>query len=189
MGTNVKAKHRTDDIKSHIVFWMITIMHDNPLLSILRNPYKVLKAAGLKPGQKVLEVGCGPGFFTLPAARIVGDEGTIYAIDTNPFAIERVKKKIAREKRQNIQPILGNASDTGLPNQSVDLAFFFGLPHIQGGLGNVLTEMRRILRPEGTIAFAKSRGSLDNLIKEIEREGFKCSDRKARILVFKKVTG
>jgi ubiquinone/menaquinone biosynthesis C-methylase UbiE len=52
-------------------------MHDNPLLPLVRNPYKLLKAAGLEEGQKVIEVGCGPGFFTIPAARIVGDEGHV----------------------------------------------------------------------------------------------------------------
>ena len=94
MSTQFEARHITNGIKQRLVFWMITIMHDNPFLPIFRNPYKVLKAAGLKSGQKVLEVGCGPGFFTLPAARIVGNEGSVYAIDTNPFAIERVTKKI-----------------------------------------------------------------------------------------------
>ena len=63
-------------------------MHDNPLLPIFRNPHKLLKAAELKPGQKVLEVGCGPGFFTIPAAKLVGKEGFIYAVDVHPLAIK-----------------------------------------------------------------------------------------------------
>ena len=50
----------------------IVLMHDNPLLRVILDPHKRLKEAGVPTGQTVLEVGCGPGFFTLPAAEIVG---------------------------------------------------------------------------------------------------------------------
>ena len=59
---------------SNFSFRIISLMYDNPLLPYFRNPQRLLKAAGLKPGQKVLGVGCGPGFFTIPAAKIVGGE-------------------------------------------------------------------------------------------------------------------
>ena len=72
---------------------VISLMHHNPLLPYFRNPQRLLKAAGLKQGQKVLEVGCGPGFFTIHAAKIVGKEGFVYAVDVHPLAIERAKNK------------------------------------------------------------------------------------------------
>ena len=50
-------------------FKMMFLIHDNPFQRIFRNPYRLLKAAGLRPGRKVLEVACGPGFFTIPAAK------------------------------------------------------------------------------------------------------------------------
>jgi len=102
-------------------FGIISLMHDNPLLPIFRNPYRLLEAAGIKPGQKVLEVGCGPGFFTIPAAKIVREEGSIYAVDVHPLAIKKVEEKVEREGIKNVNPILINASNTGLPDQSIDL--------------------------------------------------------------------
>ena len=60
---------------------MIEIIHDNPIMRRLRNPYKLLKAAGIQKGMKVLEVGCGPGVFTIPAAELVGEERVVYAVD------------------------------------------------------------------------------------------------------------
>ncbi len=171
---------------SKFAFRIISLMHDNPLLPYFRNPQRLLKAAGLKPGQKVLEVGCGPGFFTIPAAKIVGKEGFVYAVDVHPLAIERVKEKIEREKIKNIKPILTNASDTGLPDQSIDLAFIFGLLHVAGGLDEVISEIHRILKQDGVLSFEKTRGSKKKLIEDVERGGFIYSGRQARIFLFTK---
>lgn len=159
-------------------------MHDNPLLPIFKNPYKLLKSAGLKSGQKVLEVGCGPGFFTIPAAKIVRNEGCVYAVDVHPLAIEKVKEKIKREGIKNVTPILTNASDTGLPDQSVDLAFIFGLRYVAGGLENVLSEIYRILRAGGVLSFEKTKGSEKKLIEEVEKGGFIYSERQKRVFLF-----
>jgi len=172
------------DHHSKFAFRIISLMHDNPFLPYFRNPQRLLKAAGLKPGQKVLEVGCGPGFFTIPAAKIVGEEGFVYAVDVHPLAIERVKEKIERVKIKNITPILANASDTGLPDRSIDLAFLFGLQYIAGGLGNVIAEIQRTLKDGGVLSFEKTRGSAKKLIAEVERGGFGYSGRQARIFLF-----
>ena len=171
---------------SSFAFGIISLMHDNPLIPIFRNPYRLLKAAGIKPGQKVLEVGCGPGFFTIPAAKIVGEEGSIYAVDVHPLAIKKVKEKVEREGIKNVNPIFVNASDTGLPDQSIDLAFIFGLRYIAGGMENLISEMHRILKPGGVLSFEKTRGAEKKLIDDVEREGFIHSGRKARIFLFAK---
>lgn len=182
----MKNKNKKRHHQSNFAFKIITIIHDNPLLPIIRNPYKILKRAGLKSGQKVLEVGCGPGFFTIPAANISGEKGIVYAIDTHPLAIERVKNKMKKAGIKNIKPIFANASDTGLPDHSINLAFLFGLPYIQGGVENVLTELHRILQQGGTLSFAKIRGSKEKLITEVEKKGFKYSEKRGRIFLFMK---
>jgi ubiquinone/menaquinone biosynthesis C-methylase UbiE len=183
---NMSNKIHKRQHHSNFAFKMITFMHDNPLLPIIRNPYKILKRAGLKSGQNVLEVGCGPGFFTIPAAYIVGKEGKVYAVDTHPLAIERVQNKINKAGINNVSLIHANASDTGLPDQSIDLAFMFGLPYIQGGLDNLLTELYRICKPGATLVFQKSRGSKEKLIAEVENKGFNYFEQKGRIFLFRK---
>ena len=49
--------------------------------------------AGLQGGQVVLDYGCGIGSYSIPAARIVGDGGTVYALDMHPLAIETVERR------------------------------------------------------------------------------------------------
>ena len=75
---------------------IVAAVMDHPVRRRLNNPVKTLEAAGLKVGQHVLEVGCGAGFFTVPAARLVGGTGLVHSIDLYPRAIEHVTKRYKR---------------------------------------------------------------------------------------------
>jgi len=171
---------------SSLAYWTIRLMHDNPLLPLVKNPYRLLRAAGLDDMQKVVEVGCGPGFFTIPAARIVGQMGRVYAIDIHPRAIERVRKKVEKEALENVIPLCINASATGLPAESINLAFVFGLRHVAGGMEKVISELHRILRPGGFLSLEKTRGSEMALRDAVEKAGFVFSKKHGRIFLFRK---
>jgi len=97
-------------------FKMMSFVHET-LYGLFRDPYKVLRAAGLEPGQKVLEVGCGPGFFTIPAARIVGEEGSVLAFDINPVAVEHVRRKIEEAGATNARVIVADATTPTPPKR------------------------------------------------------------------------
>jgi ubiquinone/menaquinone biosynthesis C-methylase UbiE len=131
-------------------FRMMSLIHED-LYSLLRDPYEVLKAAGLEPGQDVLEVGCGPGFFTVPAATIVGEGGTLYALDVNPLAVEKVQRKVAEAGVTNVKTVLADAARSGLPDESFDLVFLFGLARPVGGPEAIWVEMHRLLEPGGIL--------------------------------------
>ena len=166
-------------------FKMMSSIHDNPLRKILTDPYRILKTAGLCSGQRVVEIGPGPGFFTIPAAKIVGEKGIVYAIDIHPLAIRRIQKKIRKEGITNIEAILADASQTGLDDQSVDLAFLFGIVHhIDKDLETVLTELCRILRIGGVLSIQSS--SSKRLVEMVERNGFIHSGDKNGISSFTK---
>lgn len=66
------------------------------------NPSKVLARIGIKERQTVLDFGCGPGSYTIPAARIVGEKGRVYALDIHPLAIKTVEKKARKQRLTNI---------------------------------------------------------------------------------------
>jgi ubiquinone/menaquinone biosynthesis C-methylase UbiE len=129
-------------------------------------------------------VGCGPRFFTIPAAKIVGVDGIVYAIDVNPRAIKSVEKKVKKYGIKNIRPILGNAAHTELQDSGIDLAFIFGLRYIAGGLSDLISEMHRILKAGGILSFEKTTGSAEKLVEEVERVGFIKAEKKGRIFVF-----
>jgi ubiquinone/menaquinone biosynthesis C-methylase UbiE len=130
---------------------MMSLIHED-LYRVFRDPYEVLRAAGLASGQDVLEVGCGPGFFTVAAARIVGEQGSVCALDINPLALERVRQKVEKEGVTNVCTTLADAGQTGLPGESFDLIFVFGLGRVVGGADRMVAELHRLLRPEGILS-------------------------------------
>ncbi|RZN33015.1 MAG: methyltransferase domain-containing protein [Methanosarcinales archaeon] len=79
---------------------------------------------------------------------------------------------------------------TRMPDQSIDLAFVFGLLHIAGGIEDVISEIYRVLKPDGAFSFEKTRGPEKRLIEVAEAGGFIYSERRGRIFLFiKGVTG
>lgn len=157
-------------MREKIGFLMISIVHET-LYGLFRDPVRSLTAAGLKASQSVLEVGCGPGFFTIPAARMVGETGRVVSIDVNPEAVSHVREKIRRENIMNINVMEANASDTGFKCHSFDLVFVFGLGHATGGIDSIWKEIHRVLKPEGVLAVEGRQVPLDDLFTRMERMG------------------
>jgi len=119
----------------------------------LLDPLKTLRGADIQPGQTVLEVGCGTGFFTVKAAQLVGDQGCLVALDVLSEFIEQVSEKVQAANLKNVRIVKRNALDTGLDAKSIDKALLFGvIPYPSLPLNRLLPEMHRILKPEGSLA-------------------------------------
>jgi ubiquinone/menaquinone biosynthesis C-methylase UbiE len=120
--------------------------------SLFLSPYRALEAAGLAPGQTVVELGCGPGIYTLPAAQIVGSAGTVYALDTNPRAITYLGNKARAAGASNIKGIKAHAADSHLPDGLFDLAFVPGFARPMGNTDALWSEVHRIVKDGGILA-------------------------------------
>jgi ubiquinone/menaquinone biosynthesis C-methylase UbiE len=156
--------------KKKLYFQLMSIIHEK-LYGLLRNPYRVLRSAGLKAGQRVLEVGCGPGFFTIPAAKLVGEQGSVLALDVNPFAVEHTSHKIQETGTVNAKVVQTNATDTGQPDKHFDLAFVFGLAHPIGNLDAIWIEIHRLLTARGTLAVEGRLQPPLNIFRLVHRQG------------------
>ncbi len=142
-----------DSLAAHFLFRLIAPVMESPLRRRFFNAVKTLKGAGIQSGQEVLEVGCGTGFFTIPAAGLVGDEGCMYAMDLHPLAIEQVARKIRDAGLTNVRLIRADATRPGLADDSIDLVLLFGvIPSPTLPLDQLLPEMYRLLKPKGAMA-------------------------------------
>jgi ubiquinone/menaquinone biosynthesis C-methylase UbiE len=116
-------------------------------------PQGALRGAGIRPGQIVLEVGCGTGYYTLPAARLIGDQGHLVAMDVLPESVALVSRKVRSANLGNVRVVRGDALDTGLDPRGFDAVLLFGvIPSPMLPLTRLLPEMHRVLRADGTLA-------------------------------------
>lgn len=117
-------------------------------------PKKILEGAGIRSGMKVLEIGCGTGFFTIPAGKMLGDNGSLMAMDMLPISVEMVANKVKEANLGNVvQVIKGDALDTKLEKESFDEIIIFGvIPAPMLPMEKLMMEMHRILRPDGVLA-------------------------------------
>lgn len=156
---------------------------------IFRKPEERLRKIGVKEGQTVLDFGCGPGSFTTPAARLVGDKGNVYALDIHPLAIESVKRKAKKKHLTNITTILSDR-ETGLPEESVDVALVYDMIHSVRNRQALLKEIHRVIKPDGLLSVYAEHIGADAVLEIAERDGlFSLRDRHGNLLNFKKSSG
>lgn len=142
-------------------------------------PSKILKEAGLRSGMHVLDFGCGPGSFSLAAARLVGPHGRVYALDIHPLAIRCVTRAAARHGITNIFPVLG--SNTGeLPSESIDMALLYDVLHDITDAAETLAGIHRVLRVERVLSVRDHHLKEKTILDSITAGGpfrFTCRDR------------
>jgi ubiquinone/menaquinone biosynthesis C-methylase UbiE len=117
-------------------------------------PKRILEGAGICSGMKVLEIGCGTGFFTITAGQMLGNNGSLIAMDMLPISVETVTKKVQEACLSNVvQVIKGDALDTKLEKDSFDEVILFGvIPAPMLPMEKLMEEMHRILCPGGVLA-------------------------------------
>jgi len=156
--------------KERVYFKMMSFMHET-LYGLFRDATKVLRSAGLEAGQRVLEVGCGPGFFTVPTGEIVGPEGRVLSLDVNPIAVEHTARKARAARARNIEVVCRSAAETGEPAAAFDLAFVFGVAHPIGGMEDIWRELHRVVRPGGALAVEGRIQPSAELFRSLGRRG------------------
>jgi ubiquinone/menaquinone biosynthesis C-methylase UbiE len=116
-------------------------------------PLNILKGADIEPDQSVLEIGCGTGFFTIPAAKLIGDQGSLTAMDVLQDSVDFVSGKVKEAGLKNVRVIKGNALDTHLDSQSFHTVLLFGvIPAPMIPLNLLLIELHRVLKEGGCLA-------------------------------------
>lgn len=111
--------------------------------------------AKLGYGDKVGALGCGPkAYFTFQAARIVGDRGTVYAVDILKDVLSSVESHAKTEGFANVKTIWSNLETygaTNIPEGSLDLAMLINVLFESTDISKMLKEAVRLLKPDGKI--------------------------------------
>lgn len=141
------------------------------LTDFIRNPRRHIKKIPLQRGMVVVDYGCGPGRYTIPAAKLVGQEGKVFAVDIHPLAIKVVKEKAAGESLTNIEAILVDSYNTGIQSSSIDLIILLDTLHLINDHPTLFSELHRLLKQDGLIFMDSEHMKRSRAIEIVERTG------------------
>ncbi len=126
---------------------------NNPIRRRYTRP--ILGRVGIQPGECVLELGPGPGVFTVEAAQRVGPEGRLIAVDIQLAMIAHVEKRVRKAGLTNVETHIADAYHLPLEDDSVDRAFLVAvLPEIPDQ-ARALAELRRVIKPGGVLSITE----------------------------------
>ncbi len=141
-----------------------------------QNPKKILKPY-IKEGMTVLDLGCGPGFFSVELAQMVGSSGKVIAADLQKGMLEKLKEKIkGTELEKRITLHKCEEDKIGL-TENVDFVLTFYVVHEIPDQDKLFAEIETLLKPNGQILiveppFHVSKSAFENTIQKARAAGF-----------------
>jgi predicted methyltransferase len=141
---------------------------------------RVMDLLDIKEGSSVADIGAGSGWFTVRAARRVGEGGSVYAVEINKKYLEHIEDRARRENLPNVRPVLGREDDPLLAKGSVDAVLLLKTYHEIAQPVVLMRHVREAMRPGARLGVIDRDGDGDDhgidgakVIEEVERAGFK----------------
>jgi len=114
-------------------------------------PDQIIESITLKSGQNIADIGSGGGYFSLRFAKIVGEEGKVYAVDASPDFLEFIKNSAKEKGLNNIIPILAIEDRLDLPEKSLDFIFMRSVTHHIPNRVKYFRNLKDFLKSDGKI--------------------------------------
>ena len=128
---------------------------DNPIRRRIQPPEKIVEWLGVEEGMSLLEIGPGPGTFTFEAARQVGEDGCVYAIDIQESILTSLNKKIDQQGVRNIIAEQASAYELPYPEGYFDRVYMVAVLGEIPDKQRALAEFKRILKDDGFLAIGE----------------------------------
>ncbi len=153
---------------------------DNRIRRWIHNPEKIL-AAYIREGMKVLDLGCGPGVFSIPMARMVGKRGMVISADLQDGMLQKLCDKIkGTELEKKIQLVKCDKDGINVYDQ-VDFILAFYMVHEVPDKFSLFKQLKAVLKDRGQLLlvepklFHVSQREFAATVKLAEKNGFKSS--------------
>lgn len=177
----------------HVCPWWLAYTFDNRLRSLFHNPEELL-GEYVKPGDTVVDIGAGMGFFSIAMARMVGEAGTVIAVDIQSKMLSVLQERARRNGfEQRIRLHQCRENSLGL-TEPVDFALAFWMVHEVPDPGNLLRSVYAILKPSAFFFYTEprihvSRSRFEHIVGIAQSAGLKPVTRPpvslSRAMVFK----
>jgi len=140
----------------HTCPWWFGYTFDNPLRRRFHDPMVILGDL-VRPGDTVVDIGCGLGFFTVALAEMVGARGAVIAVDLQRQMLERTRRRAERRDLAGRIRFHECAADRLGVAGPVDFVLAFWMVHEVRRPAAFLAEVRSMLRPGGHLLIAEPR--------------------------------
>ncbi len=127
---------------------------DTRFRRIFQNPQTILKPY-LKEGMTVLDIGCGPGFFTLDIAQMVGESGRVIAVDMQEGMLQKLRKKIHGTELEDRIVLHRCEQDKIGIEEEVDFILAFYMVHEVPDQDKFFKEIKTLLKTSGVMLIAE----------------------------------
>ena len=166
--------------------------------------FEILQQIGIRIGQTILDFGCGSGTYTIPTAKIIGEQGKVYAVDKDKKALDELMQRAKSAGLKNVERVdTPGELKFGLADESIDLVLLFDVFHHHYFLQmdekkRLLAEIYRILKSDGIVSLwpkhmeSEAKGEIEsaNFYLESEYSGILIHDNKnlerGQVLNFKR---
>ncbi len=120
-----------------------------------QRPEEIIKKLNIKTGDKVADVGCHEGYFTIKLSEKVGAKGTVYAVDVSKDKIEKLKNNLDERKITNVNVILGEENNPHLPALALDAVLIVDTYHEMDEHQEILQKIKNALRLGGRLVLCE----------------------------------
>lgn len=125
---------------------------DNPIRRRIQPPAQVVDWIGIQDGMLILEIGPGPGTFTIEASKHVGEMGKVFALDIQPTVISRLNNRLQRDKIANVVTKIASAYELPFSHNTFDRVFMIAVLAEIPNKKKALLEIKRVLKHGGLLA-------------------------------------
>ncbi len=148
---------------------------DNSIRKWLQNPEKILRPY-ITEGMTVLDVGCGPGFFSIEMARMVGKSGRVIAADLQEGMLQKLNEKVKGTELEERILLHKCGEDNIGVSEPLDFVLLFYIVHEVPNKEHFFNEIRTILKPQGQVLiveppFHVSKSAFEETIRKAGRAG------------------
>jgi ubiquinone/menaquinone biosynthesis C-methylase UbiE len=136
-----------------------------PIRNIFLSPKKLIKRLDLEDGHTVLEIGPGPGYFSVKIAKTLKN-GKLVLLDIQQEMLDFAKKRLKKRKIENVEYMLCNGVNFDLENESFDRVLMVTVIGEIENKRDYLREIHRVLKNDGLLSISELAGDPDKLNKE-----------------------
>jgi ubiquinone/menaquinone biosynthesis C-methylase UbiE len=165
----------------------VSFLVDNPVRK--RYTRSIIDHIGIRSGETVLELGCGPGVFSFKAQKRLGANGRLISVDIQEEMVRKLKKTITEKKAAQIHPTAANAYHLPFKDNSIDRTFLVECYPEIPDKDKALQELFRVLKADGTLSITEE--FLDpayplarSVVKNVGKHGFRLNERFGSFLLY-----